>query len=68
MPAVEKFASLTMGWCLDCHRQPEKFLRPKSEITNMAWQPPKGQETFLGESLRREYDVHPRTSCSTCHR
>jgi hypothetical protein len=75
MAAVEKFAPLTMGWCLDCHRQPEKFLRPKSEITNMSWEAPladaKGAplgQTRLGLILRDQYDVHTRTSCSTCHR
>jgi hypothetical protein len=37
MPAVRQHASLTMTWCLDCHRDPAPNLRPKSEITNMLW-------------------------------
>jgi hypothetical protein len=29
-----------MEWCLDCHRNPAKNLRPTSEIYNMAWEAP----------------------------
>jgi hypothetical protein len=32
--------SLQMEWCLDCHRNPGKNLRPTSEIYNMAWEGP----------------------------
>ena len=28
-----------MGWCLDCHRNPEPHLRPRAEVTNMEWSP-----------------------------
>ncbi len=58
---------LNMGWCLDCHRQPEKFLRPKEFITVMDWQPSEDQ-LELGQRLRKEYNVNPSTDCSTCHR
>ena len=59
-----------MGWCLDCHRNPAPHLRPKAEITNMTWAPPSDREeaAILGQKLMQEYDVHPRASCSTCHR
>ncbi|MBS2024365.1 MAG: cytochrome c3 family protein, partial [Deltaproteobacteria bacterium] len=67
MAAVEKAKPMTMGWCLECHRAPEKFLRPKEEITNMSWEP-KGDQLALGLALKDKYDVHTRTSCSTCHR
>ena len=40
MPAVTKVATLQMSWCLDCHRNPAPNLRPRDQITNMAWQPP----------------------------
>ena len=37
MPAVYQAASLQMEWCLECHRAPERYLRPKDQITNMDW-------------------------------
>ncbi|MGA9525993.1 MAG: cytochrome c3 family protein [Myxococcaceae bacterium] len=67
MPSVMQVAPLTMGWCLECHRSPEKFLRPKDQITTMGWKP-EGDQVELGEKLKKEYDVHTRTSCTTCHR
>ncbi|AGC47969.1 MULTISPECIES: cytochrome c3 family protein [Myxococcus] len=70
MAAVEQFAPLTMAWCLECHRNPEPHLRPSEFITSMTWTPPadKTEAIALGEKLKAEYDVHSRTSCSTCHR
>jgi hypothetical protein len=37
MPMVYQAASLQMEWCLACHRAPERYLRPKEKITDMAW-------------------------------
>lgn len=70
MGAVEQHAPLTMAWCLDCHRNPEPNLRPAEFITSMTWSPPsnKAEAAALGKKLAEEYDVHSRTSCSTCHR
>lgn len=68
MAAIEKWQPMTMGYCLECHRAPEKFLRPKEEITNMAWEAPKGEQLALGTALKAQYEVHTRVSCSTCHR
>jgi Cytochrome c7 and related cytochrome c len=67
MPAIEQFAPLTMGWCLDCHRDPYPRLRPLSEITNMTWKPD-GDPVALGKALAKKYDVRPPTNCYTCHR
>jgi len=67
MPLMWQEASLTMEWCLECHRQPERFLRPKAEVFNASYEPPADQLT-LGRSLAKEYGIHTRTSCSTCHR
>ena len=64
---VEK--PMQMRWCLECHRNPEKFIRPKEEVFNMTWKA-KDQET-LGRELVKKYDVRPPaqiTSCGTCHR
>lgn len=60
---------MQMRWCLECHRNPEKFIRPKEEVFNMTWKA-KDQET-LGRELVKKYDVRPPaqiTSCGTCHR
>jgi len=67
MAAVEKATPLTMGWCLECHRHPEKNIRPVEEVTNMAWQP-EGDPAESGRVFAEKNDVHTRTSCSTCHR
>lgn len=66
MPLMYQAESLLMEWCLNCHREPEKHLRPRSEIYNMAWQAD-DQET-LGAQLAAEYDVESLLSCSICHR
>ncbi len=67
MPLVWQEKSLQMEWCLECHRQPEKYLRPQSEVYNIAYEPPADQIT-LGRKLVKEYNIKTRTSCSTCHR
>jgi hypothetical protein len=61
-------SSLQMEWCLDCHRQPERHIRPRAEVFNMEWSAP-DQET-LGRQLVKEYAVRVEqlTSCSICHR
>jgi menaquinone reductase, multiheme cytochrome c subunit len=65
MPVVYQHEPLSMGWCLDCHRAPEKHLRPIEEVTNMAWHP---SSPAQGETLRKEHNINPSTDCSTCHR
>lgn len=60
-------ADLRMGWCLNCHRHPERFVRPKEEVFNMQYVPPHDQ-IALGRRLVRDYGIQSLTSCSTCHR
>ena len=71
MPLMQKQNTLYMGWCLDCHRQPEKFVRPKSEIFNMVWQAPANQ-LEVGAQLVKEYkidtDQNRMLNCTLCHR
>ena len=70
MPLMWQVASLQMEWCLECHRQPERFIRPRREIFNMEWQPPPNQ-LEEGSKLKAEYKIQNPgvlTSCSTCHR
>jgi len=67
MSYVWQEKSLLMEWCLDCHRQPERYLRPKSEVYDPAYRPPANQ-LELGRRLAKEYDVKTQVTCSTCHR
>jgi hypothetical protein len=77
MPLTWQTASLLMDWCLDCHRAPERHVRPRGEVFNMAWEPghEKDPETgapydqlTLGRRLVEEYRIQKLTSCSVCHR
>ncbi|HYG68945.1 MAG TPA: cytochrome c3 family protein [Anaeromyxobacteraceae bacterium] len=67
MAAIQQVMPMNMGWCLDCHRNPEPRLRPVEEVTNMRWKP-EGDPVALGKELAKKYDVQPRTDCYTCHR
>ncbi|HZL33803.1 MAG TPA: cytochrome c3 family protein [Tepidisphaeraceae bacterium] len=77
MPLMWKESSLQMEWCLECHREPERALRPRSEIFNLHYDPQKdanrGNPTQLelGLKLKEQYHILPRQqlqNCSTCHR
>ncbi len=67
MPKTVKAETLSMGWCLDCHRDPAPRLRPQSAVLEMGWQP-HGQD--LPGDVRAFYRAAAQrlTSCSTCHR
>jgi hypothetical protein len=70
MPLMSQAPPLQMEWCLNCHRNTEKYIRPREFITTMGYQPTEDQET-MGRRLQKEYniqDVRLLTSCSTCHR
>jgi len=67
MPLMFKVNSLYMEWCLDCHRAPEKHLRPRDKVFDMAYEPPADQ-LELGRRLAAEYKVEKLTDCQTCHR
>jgi hypothetical protein len=58
--------SLQMEWCLDCHRHPERHVRPRDKVFDMAWAA--NDQTALGPELVRAHDIRARTDCSTCHR
>jgi hypothetical protein len=67
MPLTFQKASLQMEWCLDCHRHPEQYVRPREAVFQMDYEAPADQET-LGRQLVKEYKIQSLTSCSTCHR
>ena len=83
MPMMYQYASLQMEWCLDCHRAPEKYLRPRDQVFNMRYEQPSldlpveldghnyTDQLALGSALVAKYklrSVSDITSCSTCHR
>ncbi len=68
MEVVEQEQPLNMGWCLDCHRNPDMALRPLAEVTNMDWAPPENQMQ-LAAAIRHEKRIKPPIeNCSGCHR
>lgn len=67
MEVVRQEQPLSMGWCLDCHRDPAPRLRPPEFVTQMDWAPDEDRRT-LGRRLMEEAGIHPSTDCSICHR
>jgi hypothetical protein len=63
---VRQEAPLSMGWCLDCHRDvlakqgDSAHIRPVGEITNLAWTHKDHVDTV------RHLD--PPVNCAGCHR
>jgi hypothetical protein len=84
MPLMYQESSMRMEWCLNCHRAPEKFLRPRDQVFNMDYQEPSSahpvqladgskftDQIELGSVLKAQYHVRTvqaMTSCNTCHR
>ena len=66
MPLMMQAVSLQMIWCLECHRHPERFVRPREAVFDMTWEAE--DQAALGSSLVSEYGIRSKTSCSTCHR
>jgi len=75
---VSQAQSLQMEWCLDCHRHPENYVRPKDKVFDMTWRQKNSskQEIQEGRDLVSKYRIQVNainnttvlTSCSTCHR
>jgi hypothetical protein len=69
MTKVYEAQSLSMKWCLDCHRSPESYLRPQGEVFNMNWHPTSASaQRELGTKLKNDWKVNPPVSCGGCHR
>lgn len=64
MEVVRIEEPLSMGWCLECHRDPGPHLRPRDQITNMDWV----QTASAEEQSQLAAQVHPPQHCSGCHR
>jgi hypothetical protein len=70
-PLMFKEHTLTMAWCINCHKNPAKAIRPREQVFNLAWQPGEGQtQEEIGKKLMQDYHVlssFQLTNCSTCH-
>ncbi len=70
MPLTYQVPSLLMDWCIECHRHPEREIRPREAVFDMHYAKPDDQ-LDLGRRLVKEYgvkDPYDITSCSICHR
>lgn len=67
MPLMWKTQTLYMKWCIDCHRHPERYVRPRDHVFQTDWEPPEDQDT-MGRRLVRLYGIRNPLSCSVCHR
>src|SRR6185437_9063547 len=61
MPLMWQAQPLTMEWCLDCHRHPERQVRPRDKVFDMAYTPPPDQ-IALGNRLMNQYHIQRLTS------
>ena len=67
MEVVYQAKPLSMGWCLDCHRNPAPHIRKAEEVTNMDWVPPRNHAVEAARIVR-EKRIRPPEDCSGCHR
>jgi hypothetical protein len=67
MPLTWRASTLEMGWCLACHREPERYVRPREAVFRMDWEPPPDQ-LARGRALVAAYGIQRKTDCTTCHR
>lgn len=68
MEVVYQDKPLNMAWCLECHRNPERYLRPQDRITDMTWNPSPEEQLRIGREVRQALNLNPPQDCSACHR
>jgi len=70
MPLTKQQNSLQMEWCINCHRNPQDYVRPREEVFTMGYRPPEDPavRSKLVAKLMDDYKIKPSTDCSTCHR
>ncbi len=67
MPLMVKAETLQMEWCLTCHRDPGRYIRPREQVFTMGYSYPANQKE-VGQRLVKEYNVRSLIDCYTCHR
>ncbi len=68
MPLMFKVNTLYMQWCVDCHRHPERQVRPREQVFNAAYETPAPNQSEIGPKLVSLYRIQSLTDCVTCHR
>lgn len=71
MPVVWKNQAFYMGWCLNCHRNPQNYVRPREEVYNMDYAITPAEQAVLGPQLVAQYGIASSaqlTNCWVCHR
>lgn len=70
MEIVTQLKTLSMGWCLECHRAPEQHLRDPDLVTQLNWGIDRSLEQMIedGSFWRQQNNLNPSQDCSTCHR
>jgi hypothetical protein len=67
MEVVTQAEPLSMSWCVDCHRDPDPYLRPEHEVTNMDWSAPEDQLQSAAR-IKTAKRLRPPLDCTGCHR
>jgi hypothetical protein len=67
MPLEYKVNTLYMQWCIECHRDPSRYVRPRDQVFNIAYEYPPNQDE-IGKELVKAYKIQSLTDCVTCHR
>ena len=68
MEIVEQAEPLSMGWCLDCHRDPAKHIRPENvSVTQMDWVASEDHEEIMNKYIKI-HGISPPEDCTACHR
>src|ERR1700758_1172015 len=65
MPLIFQASALNMQWCLDCHRNPKKNVRPRDQFFNMKWKAPANQEE-VGKKLVADYKIRTVSELTSC--
>ena len=74
MEEVREVKSMSMSFCLDCHRNPAEHIRPTDKVTDLGWTwstngvEASNLQTVEGKKLVEHMRVESLQSCSACHR
>jgi hypothetical protein len=68
MDEVRHAKTLSMAFCLECHREPAPNLRPKEKITDLDWNPHQHLPKDWFTKTKDQMKVNASQNCSACHR